>query len=64
MPEMYAVFGQPPALLSISSSLRTLGIVQSFRNPISEFAAKNIVGNHSHDPPKLTASATARNLRV
>jgi len=64
MPEMYAVFGQPPALLSISSSLRTLDIVQSFRNPIFEFAAKNMVGNHSHDPPKLTASATARNLRV
>ena len=48
----------------VSFSPATLGIVQSFRDPISEFAAKNIVGNHSHDPPKLAASATARSLRV
>jgi hypothetical protein len=55
---MYAVLGQPTALLIISFSPATLGIVQSFRDPISEFAAKNIVRNHAHDPPK------AQSLRV
>ena len=64
MPQMYAVLGQPPAQLSISFSPATLGMVQSFRDPISEFAAKNKVGSHSHDPPKLAVFATARNLRV
>src|SRR5215469_9492609 len=63
LPQTYAVLGQPPALLRISF-FPALGMVQSFRDPISEFAAKNIVGNHSHDPPKLAASATARSLRV
>ena len=64
MAEMYAVLGQPPALLSVSFSPATLGMVQPFSDSVSESAAKGKVGNHSHDPPKLPASATAQGLRV
>src|SRR5215475_3548505 len=56
-PQMYAVLGQPRALLSIAFSPVTLGTVRSFSHPLPEFVATGIVGNHSHDPPPLPVSA-------
>src|SRR5215471_7154461 len=50
-PEMYAVLGQPRALMSISFTPETFGTVQSFDHPLSESVPSSIVGNHSHDPP-------------
>lgn len=63
MPEMYAVLGQPAALLGISFSPVTLAIVPSFSNSLSESAASIMVGSHSHDPPKLR-SAMVLALRI
>jgi len=61
---MYAVLGQPAALMSTSFSPKTLAIVQSFSDPLFKFVASNSVGNHSHDPPKLSVSAMVLTLRI
>jgi len=60
---MYAVIGQPPALLSTSFSPVTLGIVRSLSDPLSEYVASSLIGIHSHDPPQFLTSA-ALNLRI
>jgi hypothetical protein len=61
---MYAVLGQPGGLLSISFSPVTLGTVELFSRPVSEFVTSSIVGSHSHDPPQLPASAKEPALRI
>lgn len=62
--QMYAALGQPAAPLRTSFSPVMLGVVPPSGDPLSEYAAGRIVGNHSHDPPKFRVSAMALNLRI